>query len=833
MDHVNNLTARIGAVTAVLTTISAAGMTRAQSPEFRAMWVSRFEWPNVNPATCQATIDAIMAELENRNFNAVFFQIRGQADVLYPSPNEPWSPLIGGVDPGWDPLAYAIDAAHDHGLEFHAYINTHTCWQSGSHVPPANPNHLFFDHCDASNPAARDWLIHDAAGTPVQWHENDYVWLAPGVPAYQAYIREQVLYVVENYDIDGVHFDRIRTPNSAFSYDPISQARRFSPQSNPNNLDFSHWTRDQITRNVRDMYAAIMAVKPWVKVSAAVFPDSTTAPAGQHQEALVWAQTGGLDILVPMLYSSGGQGSVWDTRLQAWIAGSGGRHVVAGQITSVGVNMLLTQIELTRLRGAEGNSVFSWSSFTFGSQYEANVYQVPVLPPAMDWKDAPTTGIIYGTITGAGAAAIDAQVTRSGSNYVGLSSGDGFYSLLLVPPGSHTLTINHPAYAPLEISGIAVSAGEVVQHDIDLGPLLPPVIAEVSPDPDSALIDVEYTRQLVLSQGTATSWQLLAGPPGATLSPAGLLSWTPEGSQVGMTLPFTARATNSAGSDDESWQVAVAAEPPCDSLTITDFDAYANGTRVLFNNPRFSGSTVNHLALTPDVAEVSDAVVAFNGGKSYRVQWQFVDTTPQRWMRLTTFNVANVPNPTVELDRPIRVRLRLDSGRLRLCAGIRETATTAAPGENGGTSGSIEWVGATNTINGAPQGVLVEPMPGVWQTFIFDPLTDPILAMTGDGVLATLTNAGTFEQLAFAVVDTAGPFTVYIDDVDHLCGLPEFGDLDGDGQVDLLDHEAFVSCLTGPAGSVGASCAEADADGDGDADLLDSAAFQAAFTGEL
>ena len=64
------------------------------------------------------------------------------------------------------------------------------------------------------------------------------------------------------------------------------------------------------------------------------------------------------------------------------------------------------------------------------------------------------------------------------------------------------------------------------------------------------------------------------------------------------------------------------------------------------------------------------------------------------------------------LDSPVRVRLRVDSGRFRLAAGIREIATDPEVGEDGGTSGPIEWVGATSEINGAPQGVLVEAMPG-------------------------------------------------------------------------------------------------------------------------
>ncbi|HEY3245297.1 MAG TPA: family 10 glycosylhydrolase, partial [Phycisphaerae bacterium] len=739
-----------------------------------------------------------------------------------------------GSNPGWDPLAYAIDAAHANGIEFHAYINTHTCWQSSAHVPPTNPNHLFFAHTDASNPNARDWLIHDAAGNPVQWSEDNYVWLAPGVPAYQAYIRQQILYVVQNYDVDGVHFDRIRTPNSSYSYDPISQARRLNPQSNPNNLDFSHWTRDQITRNVRDAYADIMVIKPWVKVSAAVFPDSTTAPANQHQEALVWAQTGGMDMLVPMLYSSGGQGSTWDMRLQAWLAGTD-RHVVAGQNTSVGVTTLIDQINLSRLRGAEGNSVFSWSSFTFWSNYDAAVYQQAAMLPPMSWKDNPTTGILCGYVTAGGAQPVaDAQVVRSGSSYVGLSTGDGFYSFLLVPPGTYTLTASHPAYGSLVVPNVSVAAGQVVQQNISLGALLPPIISEVTPDPDSVVEGMAYSRQLTLTQGSADSWALIAGPPGASVSSMGYVSgWTPDAVDVGQSHTFTVRATNAVGFDDESWQVNVTGAPLCSVLTITDFDAYTNGTRVLFNNPRFSGSTVNHLTTTPDVAQVSSAVPAFDGGNSYQVQWQFVDTTAQRWLRLTSFNVANVPNPTIALDQPIRVRLRLDSGQLRLTLGVRETGTTAAPGQNGGTTGTIEWVGAASTISGAPQGVLVQPMPGAWQTFIFDPLTDPILGFTGDGVLISPTGLGTLEHLAFSVAGNAGPFMIYIDDVDQLCSLPEFGDLVRDGQVDLADYAAFRQCLNGPLMTVGSTCLLADADGDADVDLRDCAAFQSAFTGAL
>jgi len=71
----------------------------------------------------------------------------------------------------------------------------------------------------------------------------------------------------------------------------------------------------------------------------------------------------------------------------------------------------------------------------------------------------------------------------------------------------------------------------------------------------------------------------------------------------------------------------------------------------------------------------------------------------------------------------------------------------------------------TNT----PQGKLLNASPGVWQTLVFDPRTDPITTFTGDGVLSTPTNKGTLEELAFSSTGGAGPFTVYVDDVEQFC----------------------------------------------------------------
>ncbi len=835
MPRARALLMRFGLLTGMA--LACALPTAAQSPEFRAMWISRFEWPDLDPNTCRARIDNMMATLQAARFNAVFFQVRGQADVLYPSPEETWSPLLDEVNPGWDPLAYAIQSAHLRGIEFHAYINSHTCWQSdpaSAHTLPANPNHIFYQHCNAADPAHRDWLHHATASNPVQFNESDYVWFAPGVPAYQTHFRRQAVYVAANYDVDGIHFDRIRTPGGSLpSYDPISQARYASPQSNPDNLNLTRWTADQVTRLVTDVYAAVALVNPNVAMSAAVFPEPNSAPSAQHQDAKAWAARGGLDVIVPMMYSTGGVGSLWDSRLQNWLSGASGRLVVAGQITSEGVTSLVEQINLTRTRGAAGNSVFSYTSFSWWDAYATGVYATSAVLPAMPWKSNPTTGFIYGYVTDPnGAPIVDAQVWRDGAAYKALSCTDGFYSLLQAPPGNVMLTAQHNVYGGAVLQNATVQAGAATRRDFVLGGALPPVIVEVTPNPSPAYRGQEYRLQLGLAQGLATSWELLSGPSGAVISNTGLVSgWQPTNAESGALLGFSARATNGMGSDDVAWTALVTPTAPCARFSITGFEDYAAGAAVLFRLPRFSGSTSQHLATTPNVSAVTDAVTPFAGANCHRLEWAFLDASPSRWVRITTNNAANVPNPTVELHRPIRMRIRLDSGRLRVCAGVRETGTTAELGANGGTSGTIEWIGAASAISGAPQGRPIEPMPGVWQTFVFDPLADPVLALTGDGQISSPNNRGVLEQLAFTAVDSAGPFVVYVDDVELLCDAPLFGDYDQDGELTAADFAGISLCLWGPDVVAGGTCAVMDADGDADVDLADLWALQSAIGG--
>ena len=91
------------------------------------------------------------------------------------------------------------------------------------------------------------------------------------------------------------------------------------------------------------------------------------------------------------------------------------------------------------------------------------------------------------------------------------------------------------------------------------GALAAPVIDEVDPDPDSASPGIEYSRQLALGQGNPPpTWEVIAGPQGLRIGSSGRVSgWTPAAGHVGQRFTIEVRATNSQGSDTESWVVEV------------------------------------------------------------------------------------------------------------------------------------------------------------------------------------------------------------------------------------------------------------------------------------
>lgn len=113
---------------AAVPTPTPTAVARAAAP-YRAVWVSYLEWEQVDFSSSEAFTQAIGTMLDNiQSIGAtvVLAQVRPFGDALYPSDYFPFSHLCTGTqgqDPGFDPLALLVDAAHARDLQLEAWVN--------------------------------------------------------------------------------------------------------------------------------------------------------------------------------------------------------------------------------------------------------------------------------------------------------------------------------------------------------------------------------------------------------------------------------------------------------------------------------------------------------------------------------------------------------------------------------------------------------------------------------------------------------------------------------------------------------------------------------------
>lgn len=272
--------------------------------QMRAEWISsvvNIDWPSrqgLTPAAQQAELTELYDRAEADGLNAVFVQIRPTADAFWPSPHEPWSEWLTGrqgQDPGYDPLEFAVEEAHARNLEFHGWFNP---YRVAMHD---DPSRLVADHPARQNP---DWVF--AYGGKLYYD--------PGIPEAREFVIEAMMHAVENYDLDGVHFDDYFYPYPVSGV-AIPDRDTFAEHGG----DFStieDWRRDNVNRMVAGMDEAINAVKPHVKFGISPFGiwrNSSSDPTGSatnglesysalYADSRAWVREGWVDYINPQVY---------------------------------------------------------------------------------------------------------------------------------------------------------------------------------------------------------------------------------------------------------------------------------------------------------------------------------------------------------------------------------------------------------------------------------------------------------------------------------------------------------------------------------------------------
>jgi uncharacterized lipoprotein YddW (UPF0748 family) len=141
-------------------------------------------------------------------------------------------------------------------------------------------------------------------------------WLCPSHPENQKLEIAAMVEVVRNYDVDGIHFDYIRYPGNDYCFcdgckERFGRATGIELKNWPNDVlaegaarqQWLDWRRSNITTVVKAVSEEARAIKPKIKISAAVFRYWNTDRDLVGQDWKLWCEKGYLDFVCPMDYT--------------------------------------------------------------------------------------------------------------------------------------------------------------------------------------------------------------------------------------------------------------------------------------------------------------------------------------------------------------------------------------------------------------------------------------------------------------------------------------------------------------------------------------------------
>ena len=410
------------AAIAILLSCHCLNAATAPKREFRATWlatVSNIDWPRTknNAAAQQAELTTYLDQCAAGGLNACCFQVRSLCDALYKSSYEPWAVCLTGTrgkDPGYDPLAFAIEEAHKRGLELHVWVNPFRITSAGS-IPSSDK---VYQNC-------KDYILkYDNGSFSGQI-------LDPGNPNARAYVIKVLMEIINNYDVDGIIMDDYFYPyGGTTDEDAVSKAAY-----KPAGMTDGDWRRDNVDKTIKALYDAIQASKPWVRFGMGPFGIWTmqsavaqkygiSLPEGivglddyevQACNTVEWVKGGYVDYIAPQLYWSSQLAAQSYSVLNKWWAQDVCEHF-SSQLPGNqrvdfyssqaayhaydgyrgyddGVVEIQRQIDFNRqyAPSTPGSIFYNTQSYVkMYAQLQASHFTQRALPPAMDWKATAT-----------------------------------------------------------------------------------------------------------------------------------------------------------------------------------------------------------------------------------------------------------------------------------------------------------------------------------------------------------------------------------------------------------------------------------------------------------
>ena len=392
-------------LSAVVLSFIILSLSAQTKPEFRGVWIAtvdNIDWPtkgDYNSNSQKASFIKMLDMHQRNGINALVVQIRPCTDAFYPSPYEPWSQWLTGIQgqppsPYYDPLAFMISETHKRGMVFHAWLNPYR-----AEFNLTNPS-LSATHITKVHP---EWFLV----------YGDKRYFDPGNKEAQEYVTQVVSDVVSRYDVDAIHFDDYfypyRIPGKEFPDE--ATFRKYGA-----GLTKDDWRRSNTDSIISKLSATIkkenkkcqFGISPfgvWRNQDKDPIDGSRTIGAQTNYDdlyanILLWLKKGWIDYVAPQLYwEFGHRIAPYEVLLSWWSNHTYGKHCYVGMgIYRANSNPAwkeLSQLprQIVAMRNTpnmKGMIFFSSKTFErnpngWSDSLRLNYFKVPVKVPEMNW----------------------------------------------------------------------------------------------------------------------------------------------------------------------------------------------------------------------------------------------------------------------------------------------------------------------------------------------------------------------------------------------------------------------------------------------------------------
>jgi len=261
--------------------------------EMRGMWVSYISLDMSNTDRSESAfrekLSTIISTAKENSCNAIFIHVRAFCDALYKSEVYPSSHILWGTQgafENYDALQIIIDECKNENIEVHAWINPFRIKTStsGFELSSKNPYYEMNNAC-------------------VEY--GDGIYLNPASKDARNLILSGVKEIIENYSVDGIHFDDYFYPTSDESFDKEEYNRYLkSCKSQSDAMPLTKWRQHNVNLLICDVYRLIKDYDNSIQFGI--------SPQGNIQndldmgaDVLSWTEClGYVDYICPQLYFS-------------------------------------------------------------------------------------------------------------------------------------------------------------------------------------------------------------------------------------------------------------------------------------------------------------------------------------------------------------------------------------------------------------------------------------------------------------------------------------------------------------------------------------------------